>query len=50
MAKRKLYIGWGIRGRPFSRAEYMKSYIRKNTKASYAKYLRGYAVKDMRKA
>lgn len=35
----KKLTGWSTRGRPFSPVEYKRSYLKKNTRASYSKYL-----------
>jgi len=37
--KMKRLTGWGTRGRPFSPAEYKKSFIKKNLKMTYPAYL-----------
>lgn len=37
------YKGWSYRGRPFSKAQYKESFLKKNTGMSYARYLREYA-------
>lgn len=34
-----LYRGWEKNGRPFSRAEYEKSFVKKSLKKSYSDYL-----------
>lgn len=38
-----LYTGHGVRGRPFSRSQFNKSHVKKNTGASYSQYLSDYA-------
>lgn len=35
--------GWGVRGRPFSKTEYNKSYLKSGSRMSYGKYLSSYA-------
>lgn len=39
----KRLSGWSIRGRPFSPIEYEKTWLKKQTKASYSDYLKEFS-------
>jgi len=41
--------GWGKKGRPFSKAEYEKSYIKSSFRGGYTKYLQNYAYLSKKK-
>ena len=41
-AKKKEYVGWSYRGRPFSPSQYKKSALKKNGKMGYGAYLEEY--------
>ena len=36
---KKMFVGWGIKGKPFTREQFKKSYLKKSSKQTYPQYM-----------